>query len=447
MATLEAIDRCQVRFVRTTQHPTADLVGPAQSFDELYERADTFDDVYEAIVERLVAAATEAEADGLQTLYAVPGSPLVLERTVRLLRQDDRVQLELIPAISFLDEVWSRLGVDPVDDGIRLVDGHRFAEQAVGEKGPMLVAHTHAQWVLSEMKLAIDAGPEQRAVILQRLGTPEEKVIDVAWPDLDRVVEADHLTSIYLPEVTAPIGSELIKTVELMHRLRQDCPWDAEQDHSSLRRYLIEESYEVLDALDEVIAEAEPEGTELGLAYEHLEEELGDLWFQILFHAELATEAGQFTIADVARTVYDKLVHRHPHVFAVEPADPDSQSQSPGEIEANWERMKRVEKGRDSAMDGIPHALPALSLTAKFLDRAERSGADVDLGPLGDAIAAAVGDVTPASIGKWLFAVVSLARAHGLDAEDTLRSTALAARDRFVEAERNGPVPTNWALG
>jgi tetrapyrrole methylase family protein/MazG family protein len=181
-ATVASIERAGPRFVRTGRHPTAARVQQATTFDHLYEQASTMDEVYRGIVDALVGAASEAG----DVLYAVPGSPLVLERSVRWLRRDERVEVELVPALSFLDEVWARLGVDPVDDGVRLVDGHQFAVQAAGERGPLVVAHAHAPWVLSDIKLSVDAGPEQKVMVLQRLGTADERIFVVAWPVLYR---------------------------------------------------------------------------------------------------------------------------------------------------------------------------------------------------------------------------------------------------------------------
>ncbi|MEM7339810.1 MAG: MazG family protein [Actinomycetota bacterium] len=420
--TLTRIEAAEQRFVRTSRHPTAHLVSDATSFDHLYETAETFDHVYGAITDALVAATTAAGS----ALYAVPGSPLVLEETVRRLRADTRIGVELVPAMSFLDVAWARLGVDPVDDGVRLIDGHRFTHQAAGERGPLLVAHAHAPWVLSDIKLAIDAGPEQRAVVLQRLGTPEESIVEVAWPDLDRVVEPDHLTSIYLPTVAAPVAQELVSTVQLMHRLRQECPWDQAQDHASLRSYLLEETYELLEAIDDVAAAAEGD-----LApYELLEEELGDVWFQVLFHAELATEVGAFTIADVARTVHDKLVSRHPHVFGETEVDGADQ------VAANWEKIKKAEKQRTSALDGIPAGLPSLALAAKTLQRAERAGAPIEPGT--GLLAAIADDLDDVTLGRGLLATVAAARAADLDPEDALRRAVLAAQERFRAQERSG---------
>ncbi len=429
--TRAAIDQIERRFVRTRRHPTVDLLGDAQSFDHVYDEAEQLADVYARIADELVSAASAGEP----VLYAVPGSPLVLERSVAHLRSDSRVVVDLVPSLSFLDVAWARLGIDPVEESVRLIDGHTFTRDAAGERGPLLVAHTHAQWVLSDIKLAVDAGPEQTAVVLQGLGTPNEHIFEVPWPDLDRVVEADHLTSIYLPEVTAPVARELQQSVELMQRLRQDCPWDQAQTHASLRPYLLEEAYEVLEAIDEVVA-GDPDGLH------HLEEELGDLWFQVLFHAELAAEAGAFTVADVARNVHDKLVARHPHVFDNVEVD------GTDDIVANWDAIKKAEKGRESIMDGVPAALPALAYAQKVLKRAERSGHEADATAIEAVLHAGISvGADEAAFGQFLLAVADAARASGVDAEGALRTAASSARERFRAEESQGGVSERWVLG
>ncbi len=166
--TLRAIERIPNRFLRTARHPSADLVPDATTFDRLYESADRFEDVYTAITEAVVAGAIEHG----EVLYAVPGSPFVLERSVRSLLADERVRCDVLPAMSFLDLVWARLGIDPIEAGVRLVDGHEFAAAAAGATGPLLIAHAHAGWVLSDIKLAAEeAAGDEAVVILQGLGT------------------------------------------------------------------------------------------------------------------------------------------------------------------------------------------------------------------------------------------------------------------------------------
>jgi tetrapyrrole methylase family protein/MazG family protein len=430
--TLAAIEQHPLRFLRTTRHPAASVVGPSTSFDDVYEQAASLDEVYPAIVERLVAAASEHG----EVLYAVPGSAVVAERTVELLTADPRVEVEVVPSLSFLDLAWARLAVDPVAVGVRVVDGHRFAVEAAGERGPLLVAQCDSPAVLSEVKLALDAGPEPSladdatVVVLQRLGLPDESVTEVPWPDLDRVVVPDHLTSLYLPELAAPVAREVARFVELVAALRAGCPWDAEQTHQSLQRHLLEESYEVLEAIDHLDAET-------GEGMEHLEEELGDLLFQVLFHSQLATEEGWFTLADVATTVHDKLHARHPHVFGdvtVEGAD---------EVVRNWEQIKKAEKARESVFDGVPAALPALLQAVKVQKKAAtlaEQGVDVasaaHVALPAAALVAADESPSDATIGDLLFAVVDLARLAGVDPENALRTSTTRYRDAARAAEQ-----------
>lgn len=426
--TQDAIAAHEVRFVRTHQHPSAHLMGDCPSFDDVYDQADTFDDVYTEITHRLLAA----HADHGDILYAGPGSPLVLERTVQHLRSSD-APVTVLAAVSFLDAIWARLGIDPIEERVRLIDGHTFTTDVAGETGPVLVAHTHNNRVLSDVKLAIDADEDQKAVILQAIGTPEETVVEVSWSELDRTIDADHLTSVYIPEITAPVAIELMRSVELVHRLRQDCPWDQEQTHESLRRHLLEETYEVLEAIDGV----DPDTLE---GYVDLEEELGDLWFQVLFHAELATEAGQFTIADVARGIHDKLVSRHPHVFG------DAVAADAEAVLSTWEEAKVAEKNRDSVMDGIPAALPALTFTEKIL----KKGLATKPIEMSDdqlrAIATPGEAVTDETVATALIALVELARRAGVDAEGALRTASSLARDRFKSIEGTGRSEA-WILG
>ncbi|MCU1451649.1 MAG: putative MazG family protein [Acidimicrobiales bacterium] len=402
-----AIERIPVRYLRTARHPSASAVGEAHAFDDVYERAPSIDEVYAEIVDALAEAATDA-ATG-EVLYAVPGSALVAERTVELLLGDERVDVELVPGLSFLDLAWARLGVDPVAAGVRVVDGRRFASEAAGERGPLLVAQCDSKDVLSDIKLAAGDKPPDEVLVLQRLGLPDESVRTVAWDDLDRAVEPDHLTSLYLAVGAPAVAGEVARFAELVRTLRERCPWDREQTHQTLTRHLLEETYEVLEAIESL-----PEGMD------HLEEELGDLLFQVVFHATLAAEEGAFTLADVAAGIHDKLVHRHPHVFgAVE-------VETAGDVMRNWEQIKQAEKGRSSIMDGIPGDLPSLLYAHKVQRKAASAGTEVE--PLSDA-----DDDT--EIGALLFGVVARARQLGVDPEAALRAATARFRDEFMEKE------------
>jgi tetrapyrrole methylase family protein/MazG family protein len=431
-ATLDAVARVPVRFVRTMRHPSASIVSPATSFDDVYESAASLDEVYATIVDRLVGAAASPSGSGGEVLYAVPGSPAVAERTVELLLADDRVDVEVVPALSFLDLAWTRLGVDPFAAGVRIVDGHRFAVEAAGERGPLLVGQCDSRAVLSEIKLAFEDVTPSSVVVLQRLGLPDEAITEVAWSDLDRVVDADHLTSLWLPSFAAPVGAELVGFAEVVRRLREECPWDREQTHASLTKYVIEEAYEVVDAISALGSSG---------SVSHLEEELGDLLLQVFLHAAIAAQAGDFTLADVARTVTEKMVRRHPHVFG------DVVVGGAADVHRNWEAIKAAEKADSpskagSALDGVPGSLPSLSYAAKLSKRAASVGFDWDsLVPVFDKVREEVAELEadPSSadeLGDVLFTVVNVARHLGHDPEAALRMATAKFRRRFEVVER-----------
>jgi tetrapyrrole methylase family protein / MazG family protein len=443
-------------FLRTGRHPAADAFDGVRTFDGHYESAATFEEVYRSIVDDLVAAALA----GGPVAYAVPGSPTVAERTVVLLTADPRVRsgevtVVVHPSVSFLDLAFARLGVDPVDAGVRIVDAEQFAVDAAGERGPLLVAQCWSRDVLSDVKLSVDPAPEVPVTLLHHLGLPDEQVVAVDWADLDRSLEPDHLTSLWVPRLAAPVAAELVALDELVHTLRARCPWDRRQTHASLGRHLLEESYEVLEAIDAVDAvdgSVTPAADVVEDAVAHLEEELGDLLFQVYFHATLAAEEGRFTLADVARGVHDKLVARHPHVFG------DVTAETADDVAANWEAIKKAEKGRVSVTEGIPAALPALALAAKLqrkaaaigmvlpglADEAARLAAAATRLAASGADAASDGAVADGAggararaeeVGELLFAAVAVARAVGVDPETALLSRSVGYR---AEVEARG---------
>ncbi len=407
-AARQALADAPARLVRTRRHPAARLLADDPTLDEVYERAARLDDVYPALAERVVTAAQEHGV----VAYAVPGSPLVAERSVAVLLDDPAVDVSVVAGLSFLDLAWARLGVDPLAAGVRLVDAHRFATDAADQRGPLLVAQCDSRYVLGDVKLAVPEPPAGPVTVLHHLGLPDEQVVELDWDDLDRAgpVEVDHLTTLWIPELASPVGRELVGLHELVTRLRRDCPWDRAQTHESLGRHLIEEAYEVVEAIDA----ADPS---------HLEEELGDLLFQVSFHAALGEEAGAFTLADVARGIHDKLVRRHPHVFG------DVVTDDAEVVVANWEEIKRAEKGRASVMDGVPAALPALIRAQKAVRKAATVGVD----PPGAAPVA--GD-----LGEALFGLAAAAQAAGVDAEEALRRRTDAFVATVRAAEVSGPV-------
>jgi tetrapyrrole methylase family protein/MazG family protein len=317
-----------------------------------------------------------------------------------------------------------------------LIDGHEFTTAAAGDSGPMLVAHAHANWVLSDIKLAVEgATGDEPVVILQRLGTPEQQVVTTTWAELDRTVEADHLTCIYIPHLGSPVGASLVRFHLLARTLREQCPWDQKQTHESLIKYLLEETYEVVDALQAL--DPEQPSTDSALI-----EELGDLLYQIEFHATIAEQQGRFTMTDVVDAIHDKLVRRHPHVFGSVVAD-DAET-----VVANWDAIKHEEKGRTSVFDGIAMSQPSLSYAYHVQRKAAKVGFDwPDVGgalpkiaeevtELTDAVAAGDAGRVDDELGDLLFAVVNVARHLDVEPEAALRVATHKFRRRFEAVEK-----------
>jgi tetrapyrrole methylase family protein/MazG family protein len=437
------LERTPVRYVRTARHPAvAELAADGldlEALDEHYDEAAALDDVYRGIASTLVAAAREHG----EVAYAVPGSPGVAERTLALLRdaaRDADVTVDVVPGLSFADLAWSRLGVDPMTELARVVDGRALEAAGLDLGGWLLVAQVDDRLVLGDVILALlDAlAPDSTVTVLAHLGLPDERVETMAVTDLHRV-EPDHLTTLAarLPD-PAP-GLELARLLELARRLRRPggCPWDAEQTHHSLTRYLLEEAYEVVDAVESLPPDA-PRGVPGGApAYARLLDELGDLVYQVVFHVVLAEEAGAFGFGAVEQAIRAKLVRRHPHVFG------DVDADTSAAVMRNWEQIKREERGVDSIVAEITPGLPSLLYAHKLLRKAASVGLDPgDTEASLERIVAACtllqadGD-QEAVLGELLAAAVALARALGVDAESALRGWSARFRERFEALERD----------
>ncbi len=416
--------------LRTRVHPSAAGLDDVASYDELYECAESFDELYRDIVEDLVALA--AAASGGEVLYVVPGSPVVAEHTVELLRARGEVEVICEPAVSVIDVACAALGRDPMSERLRVIDALDSVEPFRGP-GPLLILQTYAPEVLATVADRLPASTP--VTVLYHLGLNDERLVAMSAGELTSFDEADHLTSLWVdgPRTAGEATDDL---VDFMRRLRRECPWDQEQTHASLTRHLLEESYEALDALERFVAAGDEESVA------HVEEELGDLLFQIIFHAELADEEGLFNFATIADAVRDKLIGRHPHVFG------DTVVHDADEVARRWEVIKREEKGRQSVTDGIAWQLPALTLYTKLLAKAALVEIDTTDAALAraaalDALAAIAlddnGDV--ATVGHWgdaLSALVAWARSTGVDLEGVLRQRAndLASHIHDVEAQQ-----------
>lgn len=222
--------------------------------------------------------------------------------------------------------------------------------------------------------------------------------------------------------MTAPAHPKLEELIAVLRRLRAPggCAWDREQTHESLVQYLIEETHELIDAIE-------------GGSRDELIEELGDVLYQVVFHADIAaqTPGEEFTLEDVAAHMTAKMISRHPHVFGDAEAQAAMNIQSADDVAAVWDELKRADKpARTSVLEGIPQGMPSLALADKLLGRAEKLGV-----PAAEDAAAAVAVQSEAELGSLLLSIVSSAREQGLDAERALRTTLRELQVRMREAE------------
>lgn len=421
--------------VRTLQHPAAEQLSGIRevvSCDDLYDRADTFEDVYDAIVERITGIASSGPV-----VYAVPGSPLVGEFAVRRLLErvpDARV----IPGESFVDAILTTVGYDPFDRGLQILNGHDLPDPLVLDK-PTIIGHLHRPELLADVAAQVARViPEESTVeVLVDLGTANERVVATVASAIDPEL-AGLRTSLW---VDAEPGG-LIGAIRTMRVLRQECPWDREQTHQSLTKNLVEEAYELIEAIS-----ALPEGEIDWAAYAGVEDELGDLFLQVLFHEAIAREAGVFDLDGAAETLRQKLVRRHPHVFG------DIEAGSPDEVKRRWDRIKAEERGGevpDSALDGVPSGMPALHRASKIQNKAAKVGFDwpsadgvleklhEEIEELQEAMAGS-GSIEDET-GDLLFTVVNLARHLDVDTEVALQRAVDRFARRFRAMESEGPL-------
>jgi tetrapyrrole methylase family protein/MazG family protein len=462
----------QVVYFRTLRHPTVDAIRArypgleARSFDALYEQSETWDSLYAEMARQLCAAAT-AEKNGGHVLYAVPGHPLVGERSVREVRRlaaEQGLVTRLIAGLSFLEPVCAALGVDLMD-GLQVLDAtelagigpERIAATVIPTR-PALVAQVYNRRLASGVKLALgELYPDDWAVRLVRAaGLPDdEAVLSLKLYELDRGEHANHLTCLYLPPLdplTPLRAPETLRYITQRLRAPDGCPWDRKQTHHSLKRYVLEEAYEVADVLDEIGPtplpdEFTPETVPVGLG-QKLANELGDLLLQVYLHAEVGRQEGLFTLGDVLEEVNAKLIRRHPHVFG------DVEVRDAEHVLRNWEEIKRrewLESGEDTKIEsllrGIPNHMPALAYAQELQKKAVKTGFEwpqvedilakvtEEAREVGAAIESGETDHQAEELGDLFFSLVGLARRLHVDAEETLRAANKKFERRFAAME------------
>jgi len=424
--------------VRTLRHPAAAEIASRREVataDDLYESSDDYDEVYGRIADRVLEMAGAGPV-----AYAVPGSAVVGERAVAMLRgaaAERGVSLTVYAGESFIDAAIEVLGLDPLAGGLQVLDGRDLPDPLLLHL-PTLIAQVDSGLVLMDVRERLGRllPDDTRITRLDSLGGEAERVEEVTLADL-RPGDAGDRVTLFLDTYT-PGWPGLVQTNS---RLRAECPWDREQTHHTLAKHLVEEAYEALDAI-EAMPVAAPAGDPDHAGYADMEEELGDLLLQVVFHATLASEAQAFGVEEVAEAIRRKLVRRHPHVFG------DVDAPTADHVMANWEALKKQEKQRDSLLDGVPRSMPALARSLELQSRAATVGFDW---PEIDGVIAKVREemdelladqTVPVrareELGDVLFSVVNLARHLAVDPEQALRGAADRFDRRFRSMEGGG---------
>ena len=430
---LALLMEAQTVILRTIHHPAAAQLAERRSVvacDDLYEDSETFEAVYSGIVDRV----TRAESVG-SVVYAVPGSPMLGEFAVRAILEG-HPDAEVIPAESFVDAVLAEMSYDPLDRGLQILNGHDLPDPLLLDK-PTIIGHLDRPEILADVASAVGSVLPEGAVVtvLSGIGAADALVESVPADRVD-AERAGFRTSLFID--AEPGG--LVGAVRVMRVLREECPWDRSQTHRSLVKNLVEESYELIDAIERL------EGEEDWAGFAEVEDELGDVLLQVLFHEAIGRQGGYLDIDSVAEVMRQKLVRRHPHVFGDVVAD------TPEEVKANWDRIKAGEQGGSagSALDGVPEGMPALHRSAKIQNRAAKVGFDWDeasqvLPKIHEELEEleveirSNGDVE-GEFGDVVFSMVNLARHLGVDVELALRSSTRRFEERFRIMEADGPL-------
>lgn len=342
-------------YVRTEDHPVLqDLREEGvefTSFDEIYIKHGAFGPVYEEIAERLIEEVAKEEI-----MYAVPGHPLVAEQTVQHLIEADRqgrIRLVIEGGQSFLDPIFGALKIDPIE-GFQLLDGTIMSMHDINMRQHILIAQVYDSFSASEVKLTLmeKYRDDYPVTIVTAAGSSQEQLRTVPLYELDQAAEINNLTTVYVPPVQSNEEAlrDWVTFRQIIAKLRgpNGCPWDQKQTHESLKKYLLEETHEFLAAVD-----AEDDFA--------MVDELGDVLLQVFLHAQIGEDNGYFTLEEVLAAISEKMIRRHPHVFG------DVSVDGADEVVANWEAIKKDEKGHDVDEPLLtPEYRPASSLLTSF---------------------------------------------------------------------------------
>jgi tetrapyrrole methylase family protein/MazG family protein len=434
-------------YLRTARHPGLQLLTRHQirytTLDYLYENSNTFEETYQKIAYLVMNAARKKGA----VAYAVPGSPLFAEKAVEIILKKAPaigIRCRVIPSVSFVDAMAAEMNL-PQDEEVAVVDALQLDKLLDHPEKHLLIMQAYNNLIASRVKLELGSiYPDDHPVTAIRGAglASGKKTVTVPLYKMDRVPFTDHLTTFYLPPVV-PHG--LTDFLRVMRQLRSEegCPWDREQDHHTLKPYLLEEAYEVLGAINSGSAK-------------DLCEELGDLLLQVVFHCQIASENGTFTFYNIVDGITEKLIRRHPHVFG------SATATTAGDVIKSWQQIKKDEKKERTSLFTLENYLPALLRAQKLQRQASSAGFDwpddkgawqkvaEELKELIDAYNQQDQAKIVEEFGDLLFAAVNVSRFLNVDAEQALAGSTekFYKRLRYVEqmAEAEGRGISGYSL-
>ncbi len=434
---VEVINHAKKIYLRTLDHPTISGL-PSEleiiSFDGIYQEEDSFEVVYQRITDEIIHLAKEDPG----VIYGVPGDPFIAEATPAMIckrAKQEKLVVEIIPGVSFLEPTFAALQSDPLPQ-VTILDALELQTAyfpTFPPDKPALIVQIYSREIASNTKLTLmSIFPDQHPVVLVHdAGTGSEKIEELPLYEIDRSLLIKNRTILYIPPLEEGSSLETFQGIIARLRAPEGCPWDREQDHQTLRPNLLEETFEALEAIDADDTAA-------------MQEEFGDLLLQIVLHAQIASEYGEFTMSDIIRDIHTKLIRRHPHVFS------DLDMKEADDVIRNWEAIKAQDReengeGEKGLLDGVPGSLPALTQAETYQKRAARVGFDwEDLQGVLAKIPEEIRELQDendisrqtAEIGDILFTVVNIARWMKIDAESALRGANQRFKNRFNYLEK-----------
>ena len=438
---LRVLEESDNIYFRTEIHPTVDFIRSRniefKTYDHFYNSGESFDEVYKNIAEDLIKVYKETG----NVVYAVPGHPLVAEKSVSNLMElckEGNIEYEILPAVSFIDAMMDRLQIDPIE-GLKVIDAFDINNQIMDKRIGTIITQVYNPFIASEVKLKLlECYDDETKIIYVRAAGIEglESIREIPLYELDMQEDIDYLTSVYIPkDLNNKIDiNDLINLIEVL-RGDEGCPWDREQTHESIKNAIVEESYEVKDAIENEDDNA-------------LIEELGDVLLHVIFHSSIGKEDGYFDFNDVVEGIYNKMINRHPHIFK------NQEICNSEEVVQNWDEIKKEEKGFETVTDelnAVAKALPALIRAHKIQNKAKKVGFDWD--NVEDAAKKVVeelnevldayntenkGNITE-EVGDLLFSCVNVARFLNIDEEEALNNTTdkFIRRFSYIEEQAN----------